>query len=94
MPKTAAQHIHGRYQYDVSIPVFWTCEHPRSLISAFVFRSFECIISRLSVAKETGLSLVLSKNTEDMFILRGELNLLFSVLASILIHSSVFFWMF
>ena len=35
--------------------------HPRSLISAFVFRSFENIISRLSVAKETGLSLALSK---------------------------------
>ena len=35
--------------------------HPRSLISAFVFRSFESIISRLSVAKETGLSLALSK---------------------------------
>ena len=35
--------------------------HLRSLISAFVFRSFESIISRLSVAKETGLSLALSK---------------------------------
>ena len=35
--------------------------HPRSLISAFVFRSFESILSRLSVAKETGLSLALSK---------------------------------
>ena len=30
-----------------------------SLISAFVFRSFEIIISRLSVAMETGLSLAL-----------------------------------
>ena len=35
--------------------------HPHSLLSAFVFRSFESIISRLSVAKETGLSLALSK---------------------------------
>ena len=35
--------------------------HPHSLISAFVFRSFESTISRLSVAKETGLSLALSK---------------------------------
>ena len=36
--------------------------HPRSLISAFVFRSIESIISRrLSVAKETGLSLALSQ---------------------------------
>ena len=35
--------------------------HPRSLINAFVFRSFESIISRLSIAKETGLSLALSK---------------------------------
>ena len=35
--------------------------HSRSLISAFVFRSFESIISKLAVAKETGLSLALSK---------------------------------
>ena len=35
--------------------------HPHSLISAFVFRSFESIISRFSVAKETGLSPALSK---------------------------------
>ena len=35
--------------------------HSHSLISAFVFRSFESIISRLSVAKETSLSLALSK---------------------------------
>ena len=35
--------------------------HPHSLISAFVFHSFESIISRHSVAKETGLSLALSK---------------------------------
>ena len=35
--------------------------HPHSLISAFVLRSFESIISKLSVAKETGLSLALSK---------------------------------
>ena len=38
--------------------------HTRSLISEFVFRSFESIISRLSVAKETGLSLALSKTPE------------------------------
>ena len=31
--------------------------HPHSPISAFVFRSFESIISRISVAMETGLSL-------------------------------------
>ena len=36
--------------------------HSRSLISAFVFRSFKSIISNLSVAKETGLSLALSKS--------------------------------
>ena len=35
--------------------------HPPSLISAFVFHSFESIISRLSIVKETGLSLALSK---------------------------------
>ena len=35
--------------------------HLHSLISALVFRSFESIISRLSEAKETGLSLALSK---------------------------------
>ena len=35
--------------------------HPRSLISAFVFPSFESIISRLSIAKGTGLSLAMSK---------------------------------
>ena len=35
--------------------------HPHSLISAFAFRSFKSIISRLSVIKETGLSLALSK---------------------------------
>ena len=33
--------------------------HPHSLISASVFCSFESITSRLSVAKETGLSLTL-----------------------------------
>ena len=33
--------------------------HPHSLLCAFVFRSFESIISRLSVAMETGLSLAL-----------------------------------
>ena len=35
--------------------------HPHNLISAFVSRSFESIISKLSAAKETGLSLALSK---------------------------------
>ena len=35
--------------------------HPHSLIGAFVFHSFESIISRLSIVKETGLSLALSK---------------------------------
>ena len=36
--------------------------HPHSLLSAFVFRLFESIISRLSVAKEADfLSLALSK---------------------------------
>ena len=35
--------------------------HPRILISALVVRSFESIISSFSVAKETGLSLALSK---------------------------------
>ena len=35
--------------------------HSRSLNSAFVFRSFESIISRLSVAKENDLSLALWK---------------------------------
>ena len=35
--------------------------HPRSLISAFVFRSVESSINRLSVAKETGLSLAIWK---------------------------------
>ena len=35
--------------------------HQHSLISAFVSRSFESIISKLSVAKETGLILAFSK---------------------------------
>ena len=35
--------------------------HPHSLISAFIIHSLESIISRLSVAKETDLCLVLSK---------------------------------
>ena len=35
--------------------------HPHSLIISFVFRSFESIISRHSVAADTGLSLALSK---------------------------------
>ena len=26
MPKTAARDIHGKYQYDASILVLWTCE--------------------------------------------------------------------
>ena len=38
--------------------------HPHSLISAFVFRSFESIVSRLSVVKETGSSLALSKTSK------------------------------
>ena len=38
--------------------------HPLSLISAFVFRSFESMVSRLSVVKETGLSLALSKTSK------------------------------
>ena len=41
--------------------------HPHSLISAFVFRSFESIISRLSVDKETGLSIALSKTPKTGF---------------------------
>ena len=41
--------------------MYLVMRHPHSLLSAFVFRSFESIISRLSVAKETGLSLALSK---------------------------------
>ena len=35
--------------------------HPHSLVSDFIFLSFESTISRLSVAKETGLNLALSK---------------------------------
>ena len=35
--------------------------HPHSLISAIAFRSFESIVSRLSVIKETCLNLALSK---------------------------------
>ena len=67
MPKSAYRDIHGMYKYDVSILVFWPNKgadqptHSHGLISAFVFRSFESIISRLSVAKETALSLFLSK---------------------------------
>ena len=41
--------------------------HPRSLISAFVVPSFESIISRLSVAKGTGLRLALSKPPKTVF---------------------------
>ena len=41
--------------------------HPHSLISAFVFLSFERIISRVSVAEETGLSLALSKTPKTGF---------------------------
>ena len=51
--------------------------HLRSLISAFVFHSFESIISRLSVAKETGLSLVLSK-TPKTGLLRVEAQIRYS----------------
>ena len=54
--------------------------HPRSLISAFVFRSLESIISKLSVAKETGLSLALSKTPKTGFLHRGS-NVLFLDLA-------------
>ena len=70
MPKTAARGIHGRYQYDVIMYLSSVLvnnkgadqpAHPHSLISALAFRSFESIISRLSVIKETGLSLALSK---------------------------------
>ena len=70
MPKTAARDIHGRYQYDVIMYLSSGLvnnkgadqpAHPHSLISAFAFRSFESIISRPSVIKETGLSLALSK---------------------------------
>ena len=46
--------------------------HLHSLIRAFVFRSFESIISRLSVAKETGLSLALSKTPKtDLFCVKA-----------------------
>ena len=41
--------------------------HLHSLISSFVFRSFKFIISRLSVAKETGLSLALSKTPGQVY---------------------------
>ena len=41
--------------------------HPHSLISAFVFLSFESIISRVSVAEETGLSIALSKTPKTGF---------------------------
>ena len=70
MPKTAARDIHGRYQYDVSMYLSSGIvnnksadqpAHPHSLISAFAFRSFESTIYRLSVIKEPGTSLALSK---------------------------------
>ena len=49
--------------------------HPHSLISAFVFRSFESIISRHSVDKETGLSLALSKTPKiGLFCLKAQIN--------------------
>ena len=76
MPKTAARDIHGRYQYDVVMYLSSGLvnnkgadqpAHPHSLISAFVFRSFESIISRLSVIKETGLSLALSKTPKTVY---------------------------
>ena len=41
--------------------------HPHSLISAFVFCSFESIISRLSVAKETGLSFACRKHRRQVY---------------------------
>ena len=59
--------------------------HPRSLISAFVFRLFESIISRLSVAKETGLSLSLSKTPKTG---------LFCVQAQIYYSQSLFLFLF
>ena len=70
MPKTVDRDIHGRYQYDVIMYLSSGLvnnkgadqpAHPHSLISAFAFRSFESIISRLSVIKEIGLSLAFSK---------------------------------
>ena len=73
MPKTAARDIHGSYQYDVIMYLSSGLvnnkeadqpAHLHSLISAFAFRSFESIISRHSVIKETGLSLALSKTTK------------------------------
>ena len=49
--------------------------HPRSLISSFVFRSYVSIISRLSVAKETGLSLALSKTPKTgLFCVQVQIN--------------------
>ena len=49
--------------------------HSHILISAFVFRSFESIISRLSVAKETGLSLALSKTQKTgLFCVEAQIN--------------------
>ena len=83
MPKTADRDIHGMYKYDVSILVFWLVKnkgadqptHLHSLISAFVFRSFESIISRLSVAKKTGLSLALSITLKtSLFCVEAQIN--------------------
>ena len=49
--------------------------HSHSLISAFDFRSFESIISRPSVAKETGLSLALSKTPKtDLFCVKAQIH--------------------
>ena len=49
--------------------------HSHSLISAFVFRSFESIISRPSVAKETGLSLALSKTKKTgLFCVKAQIH--------------------
>ena len=49
--------------------------HLHSLISAFVFRSFESIISRLSVADKTGLSLALSKTLKTgLFCVEAQIN--------------------
>ena len=67
--------------------------HPHSLISAFVFHSFESIISRPSVAKETGLNLLCRKHRRQVYF-ASRPKFIISVLASILIPSSVFFWMF
>ena len=66
--------------------------YSHSLISAFVVRSFESIIYRISVAKETGVLLCRKHRRQVYFASRPKF--IISVLASILIPSSVFFCMF